>query len=222
MSLEAIHLRKLIAILYSSDSEQRTALRSDIRHELRKLQGAGKGGGDFHTPFWTDAKNHAAGIANLGEQSKFRIEQNWRRKRLYPQLTNGFLSWWNEKRRWRNEPFEILSNSPKAQFEVPELDAVVKLENLLAFRIGDKENRIVYPYFSEVPILPDEGARLCIWLLGEALEDYKIEDMRILDVLRGKSFATIDVPLQGNEQELFIQKYDQVLKEWDKLRKEYD
>jgi hypothetical protein len=34
--------------------------------------------------------------------------------------------------------------------------------------------------------------------------------------------GTIDNPLQGNENELFLKRYGDVLKEWKKLKKEYE
>jgi len=220
MSLEKIHLRKLLKIFYLPARERVAVLREDIRNEIQKERGEDTDGGDFYSPFWADAKNHVAGKVDLQAQVKSRIGSNKRRERLYPQLADGFLSWWNEKRRWRNEPFEFLPENVKVQFPIPKLRGVVKIENLLALKVGDQSNRIIYPYFSEKPKLPDEGGRIGLWLLGEALPNYRREDLRILDILRGTSFAAIDYPLQGNERDLFLSKYEGALKEWKKLRKE--
>ena len=222
MSLKVVHLRKLLALFYSSNNRRVSLLRQDIRLEFQRDRGEkDEEGGDFHIPFWADVKDHVADLIDLREASVSRISKNRQRARLYPQLTDGFLSWWNERRRWRNEPFKLLPQSVKARAPVAP-DRTVKVENVLAFRIGNQDNRLVYPYFSEEPILTDEGARLGLWLLGEALGEFKIDDMRILDVLRSKSFGTIDGPLRGNERDLFLEKYDQLLEERKRLRTEYE
>jgi len=63
---------------------------------------------------------------------------------------------------------------------------------------------------------------LGLWLLKEALAEYQLSDLRVLDILRVVSFATLDCPLQGNERDLFLQKYERVLREWNTLRKDYE
>lgn len=222
MSIDKIHLRKLLMLFYAPNSLRTAKLREDIRTEIGKERGQIDGGGDFHVPFWSDVKKFVAGEADLKEQSKLRIDNNKGRERLYPQLTEKFLNWWEEKRRWRNEVFELVPNSDSAQVPFPDHNATVKVENLLTVKIGGNIDRVVYPYFSESPPLPGEGARLGLWLLGEALRGYHLDDFRILDILRSTSFRTADYPLQGNERELFIQKYDLLLREWEKLKEEYE
>jgi hypothetical protein len=221
MSVKTIHLQKLLTIFYAPPRKQKALLRADIRTEIGKNSGENTNGGHFHVPFWTDVKNHVAGKVDLRERTEFRIARNEIRKRLYPQLCDGFLKWWNEKRRWRNEAFEFLPLSVRARFSIPELGTTVKVENLLSLKIGDDTNRIIYPYFSEDPELPEEGARVGLWLLSQALPAYHVDDIRILDILRSTSFSTIDCPLQGNEHRLFLQHYKRVLTEWAELRKEY-
>jgi hypothetical protein len=221
MSLENIHLRKLLQMFYSPDGKRTAALRADIRDEIRKRNGDDSGGGDFHTPFWTDAKSHVVGEVDLRIQMKARIDSNGRRKRLYPQLTDGFLSWWNERRRWKNEPFELIPARVKARFRIPELGAVVKIENMLAVKIGGQSNRIVYPYFAEEPSLSDEGGRIGLWVLDQALAAYELEELRILDVIRSASFGVVDFPLRGDERDMFLRRYESALMEWRKLWEEY-
>jgi hypothetical protein len=222
MSLEKIHLRKLLQLFYLPSAKRTSALRREILSDIRRERREGDGGGDFHTPFWTDAKRHVAGGVDLKERSDTRIESNKSRARLYPQLTDGFLQWWNEKRRWRNEAFEFMPETVKAQFSIEEVGGIIKVENLLALTVGDQSNRIIYPYFSEDPPLPDEGGRIGLWLLAEALPDYRPEDLRILDILRSKSYATMDDRPQGNERNLFVTKYKSVFDEWKSLRREYE
>jgi hypothetical protein len=97
---------------------------------------------------------------------------------------------------------------------------VVKIENIVAVRIWDGSNRVIYPYFSEEPALPSEGARLGLWALKEAFPDFRTEDFRIIDILRRGYFRPAEVFMKGDEREMFIQKFDSVLTEWRKLRDE--
>ena len=221
MSLDKIHLRKLLKILYLPDGKRRSELRADIRNEIGKPDRDGDGGGDFHVPFWAAAKQHVAGAVDLRTEVKTLVKINKRRSRLYPALADGFLRWWNENRRWQNEPFAMLDESVHGRLDITELNAIVKVENLLALRVGEHSERIIYPYFSEEPLLGDEAARLGLWVLVETLRDHRAEDMRMLDVLRGASFGVSDVPFQGNEEKLLLQKYGAALDEWEKLKDEY-
>jgi len=191
----------------------------------RRLSPRSKGG-DFHTPFWTDAKNHAAGKLNLITQVDERIARNDTRERLYHELSDGFLKWWNEKRRWQNEPFQVIPFSIKAQLPIREVGGVAKIENLLAVTIGpqstdNQSNRLIYPYFSEDPALGGEAIRLGLWALAAALEQYSPNDLRLLDAIRGTSFGIADSPLRGNEQDLFARHYGALLREWRDLWNEY-
>jgi hypothetical protein len=218
--MEKLHLRKLLRLFYADRRERRRLLVSDIRSDLSREQDGESNGGDFHGPFWADAKDHVAGRSDLREQSKIRIESNKARTRLYPQLTESFLSLWNEKVQWRNEKFESFPTSVKAQLAIDELGTIVKIENVVAVRIPDGSNRVVYPYFSETPVLPPEGARLGFWALKEALPDFRPDDFRIVDILRRSYFRPSEIPMQGDERKMFVQKYDAVLAEWRKLRDE--
>lgn len=219
MSLEKVQLRKLLRLFYATDARRRSILLSDIYSESMKDAGEDDGGGDFHSAFWADAKRHVDGKVDLHSQTIMRVEKNERRKRLYPLLEAGFLNWWNEKRRWRNEKFVSIQNI-NGRVVFPELPGLVKVENLLALRVEDQFTRIVYPYFAEAPILPDEGARLGLWIAKQAIPRFPLSDFRILDVLRSKSYGIIDVPLQGNEEQLFKSKYKSVLDDWNKLKEE--
>lgn len=109
----------------------------------------------------------------------------------------------------------------KAHLLISELGGTIKIENLLALKIGDQSHRIIYPYFSEEPALPEEGRRIGLSILNKGLVDYSIDDLRILDVLRGSSYGILDHALQGNENELLLRRYGDVLKEWKKLKTEY-
>jgi hypothetical protein len=134
MSIEKVHLRKLLQLFYASPSKRRSALLSDLYNQAKRDAGENDDGGDFHAAFWSDAKRHAGGEVELRIQTNWRIERNERRKRLYPLLADGFLSWWNEKRRWRNERFSFIQGV-KGQYFFPELNGLVKVEGLLAVRV---------------------------------------------------------------------------------------
>ena len=102
---------------------------------------------------------------------------------------------------------------------IPEVGGLVKIENLLAVTvdpqsIDNRSNRIIYPYFSEQPVLRNEAIRLGLWTLSAALKQYSPEDLRLLDVIRGTSFGTVDCPLRGDEQTLFVRRYGALLREW--------
>lgn len=218
MSIRMIHLRKALKLLEAPNNIRISTLRDDIRQDIRKNESSG---GDFHGPFWADAKKHASGEVDLKTEGAHRVSKNDVRKRLYPLLIEGFLKWWNEKRRWRNEPFNIVKGDIKGRYPIAELKTTIKVENILAFQISDDTFRIVYPYFSEKPHLSAEGARIGLWLMYRALSVYKIEDMRILDILRSQSFSIQDFPLQGNEEDLFLKRYRNIIYEWEELKKQY-
>jgi hypothetical protein len=221
MSLQKVHLRKLLQ-LFDADNAKRTALlRADIRAEIRSAQGGGGNGNDFYVPFWSDAKKHVGGHLDLTQQTTARVELNDGRERLYPQLQDGFLKWWNEERRQINEPFGVSLENISTQVPIAELGTVVKIENMLTLLVGGHSHRMIYPYFSEVPKLTAESARLGLWLLSEAFANYVDKDLRILDVIRSEAFSVRNVPLQGNEKDRFSRNYKYLLAERERLKKEY-
>lgn len=220
MSIDKINLRKLMQLFFSDPRQQRSLLLADIRNDRIKLAGARDGGGDFYAPFWSDVKDHAAKLSNLSEQTELRIAANETRARLYPILRDCFLEMWDEKMRWRNEPFEFVPESVKAQLLIKSLGTTVKIENTAAIKTWDGSHRVMYPYFSEAPALPAEGARLGFWALKEALPDYEIDDFRIIDMQRRAYFRVADIGMKGDEEMLFIQRYGALLTEWRKLRDE--
>lgn len=220
MSFENIHLRKLLKAFYLEQRQQVSELRSDIRQEIARDEGVAGGGGDFHGPFWRDARDHVFHEVDLHEAVEARIESNPGRDRLYPILRDGFLRWWDEGRRWTNEPFQPIE-SPHARFTLEGL-GTVKVENILGVRDAGGADHFVYPYFSERPDLPDEGGRLGLWLMSQALPQLRADDLRILDVIRGRTFALDRSPLQGNEGDVFRRRYGALLSRWHALWEEYE
>jgi hypothetical protein len=220
VALNRIHLRKILKILFLEPNARRAELRSDIREEIAREAGQDGGGGDFYAPFWADAKNHVFGIADLHDMVDGRVEANGRRANLYPQLRTGFLTWWNERRRWTNEPFRP-GRSLRTHFQFPNLDAIIKVDNILSVRDGADEEHVVYPYFSPEPELSENAARLGLWLLSLALPTVSLEEIRILDVIRGRTFSIDRNALRGDEQEEFTRRYTAALDERAVLRREY-
>lgn len=222
MAIDLVSLRKLMQLMLSAENRRTAMLRSDITEGLRKERnGPNDGGGDFHSPFWADAKAHAEGISDLRDTTPQRVEANGRRRRLYPRLTEGFLAWWEDRRRRRNEPFKIIESHLRGRVELRGL-GVVKVENNLAFTIGDDGERVIYPYFCEEPEMTSEMARLGLWAVSQAINDYSIEDVRILDVIRGRSFSVLECSQRGSEEEEFRMHYGTLLSRWAELRREYD
>lgn len=220
MSIDRINLRKALQFFYADRPLRRSLLLADIRNDRYKAAGVGGNGGDFYGPFWADVKEHAAGRSDLIETTSVRIQANVARARLYPQLRDAFLEMWNEKMRWRNERFEFVPESVKAQLPFSELGAVIKIENTASVQVWDGSYRIIYPYFSEEPALPIEGVRLGFWALSEALPDFPLSDFRIVDMLRRAYFRPNDVGMRGNEPELFLMRYRELLTEWRALQPE--
>jgi hypothetical protein len=224
MSIHKAQLRKVLKFFYLDKAGLQAKTREDIRGQRKKETGnvkKGKGG-DFFIEFWRDAKDHILGKTDLVIASQQRIEKNKGKQRLYTELTNGFLKWWNEKRRWSNENIELLLTSPTGYVEFKSISCIVKVDNMLAIKIGDNSQKIIYPYFSEEPNLSKEAARIGLWLMSQALPEHNVNGFRILDVLRGNSFTIEDCPFQGNEEELFINNYKRILDKWNELRPEYD
>jgi hypothetical protein len=221
MSFKKVHLRKLLAAFGSTEQKLVTLLRADIRQELAKAVGENKGGGDFHGPFWSDAKDYVLTGSDFDQRTQLRVQANKRRERLYPSLKNGFVDWWENKKRFNNEHIRPFPAAIKNQVNFPELDATVKAENFMGLSIGDGDKRLIYPYFSESPPLSADHARIGLWFLSTAFPQHSIEDFRILDVLRGSSFSVQESDLTGNEERTFKQLFARILRRWNDLREEY-
>ena len=220
MSLENINLNKLLKLFYLDPDKGRSALRADIREDLRREAGEITGGGDFYSPFWSDAKQHVFGTSDLRSATVTRINANPRRANLYPQLRDGFLDWWDQKRRWTNQPFRP-GNALKGSFRFHELDATVKAQNILTVVDALGEERAVYAYCFPDPPLCSDAARLGMWLLAQALTEVPASEHRILDMIRGYTFSDDRVPLSGEEEIEFQARFARLIRERDMLREQH-
>jgi hypothetical protein len=221
MSIRVMNLNKLLKFCALPENELVASLRRDLREDRKRLEIVNGGGGDFHCPFWSDAKGHVFGLVDLNSMTKLRIESNPLRKRLYPMLQDGFLDWLKELRRGTNERTGRLPQVVHNHYAVPGLDLTVKVDNVLGLQIGSDKHRIVYPYFSESPILLRKWARVGLWLMSEALDEYSVTEMEILDVIRGRSYSGKDLFFKGDEESVFSERYGQILSAWSVLKDSY-
>lgn len=221
MSLDVINLRKLLKLMLMEPRELTAALRDDIREERDRERGALSGGGDFYGPFWRDAKDHVFGITDLATASAERIGANDRRRNLYPVLKDGFLRWWNERRRWQNAPFEPI-DTPKTRYRVPGLELTVKIDCVLAVQDGVGVDHYIYPYWFPDPPLSGDAVRVGLWLLSHALPQVEASEIRLLDVIRGETFSLDRNPLHDDESEVLKRNFERLLQRRLSLRSEYD
>lgn len=220
MPLENISLKKLLMLMYCDERKRTSELRKYIREELRTPEPDGRRGGDFHGDFWSDAKSHVYGTGNLNQDTELRIQANPRRQRLYPELCDGFLLWWNDRRRWRNAPLQE-ARKLNARLEIEDLGVVVKIQNFMTVEDGFGLFRAIYPYVAEEPMLSDDAARVGFWVMQQAFPAEGLEDFRLLDILRSHSFSINDVPFAGNEEAEFMSRYEFLLAERDRLSLDY-
>ena len=50
--------------------------------------------------------------------------------------------------------------------------------------------------------------------MSKAVSEHRIEDMRILDVIRGEAYSIDKYPLSGNEEAVLTDRYRVILSEW--------
>lgn len=222
MTIKVINLNKLLKLCSLPENLLISELRDDLRTERDKLRGKKKqGGGHFHYPWWDAAKDHAIGLCDLSEQTELLVEISSRRKRLYPLLTEGFLGWLDRLSRSTNQTISWSEEKVHTHYVVPGMELTVKVDNLLALKLGLESHKLVYPYFTEDPVLTDRWARVGLWLMGNALSEYDRAGMEILDVLRGRSFSGASLFLKGDEEAIFERRYADILKRWEELKPEY-
>lgn len=208
-------------MFYAPNPLRRSILKEDIRLDRKKETGGTRSrGGDFYLPFWSDVKTHIAGRGDLTQLTQVRILSNTNFKRLYPLLTDGILELLSAKLRWSNEPVEIVPISMHGNLRIESLSATVRVRDALHARVRGEYTRVVYPYFSEVPALSEEGGRLGLWAMQQVLTEADPAYMRVTDALRRTFFSPQTTPLQGNEETIFHEKYSSLIGEWERLKLE--
>lgn len=221
MSVLDIPLRKALQLFYAPQPLRRSILKEDIRLDRKKEAGGNRSqGGDFYGPFWSDVKKHISGDGDLTQLTDERIKSNRNFRRLYPLLKDGLLNLLGEKLRWSNEPVEIIPQSVHGNLQIDDLGGTIRIKDAIQARVRGEYTRVVYPYFSEEPALTDEGGRLGLWVMREALTGLDADDMRVIDPLRKTFFSPQITPLQGNEQTMFRARYKSLIDEWERLRRE--
>jgi hypothetical protein len=222
MSILNVPLRKLLRLFYANDSLRRKLLLEDIRSDTNKESGGRKSnGGDFYAPFWADAKAHVTGIADLTGQTEIRIAKNPGSARLYRLLRDASLNLFEERLRWTNTPPVIRVETLNGRFQIAEVGATIRVQNVWFARVGGdlgERNYLIYPYFSEKPSLPGEGARLGLWAMSEALSGQQLEYFWIADLLRQALFSSTSRALVGDERDIFLRRYQALILERERLK----
>ena len=206
-----------------SPQRQIAAIRKDAREYIRKREATDPaGGGNFHVPFWSDCKDHVFERGHLPDLSKGRVAANSRRQRLYPELSNGFLVWWASERSKFNQDVREIPEQVRGECGFVDIGGVIRVENLLTFRVGGVRRRFVYPYFSEIPVLSTDAARLGLAIVSTALSKFDPQVIQILDVLRSREFRYRTADMTGNELDLVQNEYGRILKIWQGFVDEFD
>lgn len=221
MSVLDLPLRKALQLFYAPQSVRRRILKDDIRLDRRKEDGGTRSqGGDFYAPFWFNVKQHISGEGDLSEMTVARIKSNKNYSRLYPHLKDGVIELLSAKLRWSNEPIEIVPKSVHGNLVLEDIGCTIRIRDAINARVRGEYTRIVYPYFSEKPALPEEGGRLGLWAMQRALPELDPNDMRIIDILRRTFFSPQVTPLRGDEEVVFRENYDSMITEWERLKRE--
>ncbi|PDT43702.1 hypothetical protein CO661_33730 [Sinorhizobium fredii] len=171
-------------------------------------------------PFWSDVKKHIPGDADLSEMTDDRIRSNKNFTRLYPLLKDGVIDLLGAKLCWSNDPVQIVPKSVHGNLQFGDIGGIIRIRDALRARVRGEYSRVVYPYFSEDPALPDEGGRLGLWAMQQALTELDPNDMRIIDILRRTFFSPQTTPLRGNEEIAFRENYISLVAEWERLKLE--
>ena len=105
-------------------------------------------------------------------------------------------------------------------FDFDDLGITVKVDNLLCFQIDRERHRLIYPYFSEEPAISGRWARVAIWVMSQVLDEFRPEDMVILDVQRARSYSVREIDLRGDEAEIFANRILELREIWEEILEE--
>ena len=222
MNIDVVNLNKLLRLFALPENELIGELRSELRTQRDKADGKKVGGGHFHHPWWEAAKRSVGNPSSLPLETSALVNVVKQRARLYPLLTTSFMKWLEDLRRETNLQMSVELEEAHTHYDVPGLELTVKVDNLLALRLGSDFHRHVYPYFSEGPVLSERWARVGLWLMRCAFGEPLNTRLEILDVLRSRSFSEFVVPLLGNEADIFQRRYHEIVDVYERLRPEYE
>lgn len=221
MTIDRITLRKFIQLLGLPQNKKITKFREVARRDARRQAGEPViGGPDFYTGFWSDAKNHVFGQSDLRDTTPARIAANDGRERLYRMLQDGFLTWWDERRRWQNAPFQRI-NPIVGQVEI-ENGAILRLDNILSVRDTQNVDHHVYPYWCEEPIIDQDLAAISLHVLLRAFPEHDPNEIRILDTIRGQTYSADRVDLDAITWEDIILRHRALRAEYQEIRAQYE
>jgi hypothetical protein len=221
MSIEKIGLSKLLKLFGADDALRKSLIREDLRREKAELDGRDEGGGDFYVPFWADAKAYVASGRDLHAATDARIADLKQRESLYPQLRDGFLAWVELSRRDTNVKLVPSEQTVHARSEFPDLHLILKVENVMAMDAESGRPRLIYPYFCKQHALSDKWGRVGLWLMAKAFRAFELDELEIVDVMRGTSVSGRRTALLGDEERLFTERYRLVHDEWERLKGDY-
>ena len=218
MSLDSIQLWKVLRLLGMNESARRSALKSDARQTANKIKGVQSQAMDFYGPIWSDIKVHVYGAGHLPQMTGDRITSNPRRKKIYEQISGGFMLYWQAKRRSFNGP--IRSVAPLGG-NIKIDNSVIKIENLLSFDTASDAPLHLYPYLYCEPELSTQNTQLGLWALKSVLDVRARGRLGILEVVRSTEHL---LPLTTDNDQcasLFYSRFREMHLEWSRYVTEY-
>lgn len=212
---KSMHLHKILRLMSCDGKLYRRKLIEDVNQDIKREINGGSSGGEFYTPFWALAKRFVISGGDMRRETAVLIDKHSGRRNIYPKLEKGFSGWWAEKRRWRNEPFSEIRFEP---IYYSMCGWNIKIVNVLALSGSDASQRLIYPYWYNEPAVDVSIARLGLAVIDQSVNNFKTEELRLLDIIRGRSFSVDDVRLSGGETSEFEQRLKHIVEDWNMLR----
>jgi hypothetical protein len=220
MALNNVSLNKFLKISRRKLQHRISLIRRDavdaVKKEKKLLD---EDGGDFYGAFWSDAKLFVLDGENLSLAVRARINDHSSKKNLYPALERGFFRWYDE--RFDRSDYKTRKRIDKAYGSCRSLDkdGVLRVHGTLAWQDNSGRVFIVYPYFDKDLALGERSARLARWVMADAMPDFSVADMIIVDVLRGNAFDNDNSPILGDEEAVLVDQYSRMLREWESQKR---
>ncbi len=215
MALDNVSLNKFLKISRKNLPQRISLIKRDAREALRKEKKVeDKDGGDFYTAFWGDAKQYVLEGLDLKLAVAARVSAHASKKKLYPILCKEFLRWFGSE--FDASDYNSRNKIDKVFGKCVSLcdDGAIRVHGLLAWKDPSGKAFIIYPYFDKDMKLGSNTARLARWAMSNALPDHQIENMIVLDVIRGNAFDNDNAPLIGDEENTLSDQYTRMMREW--------